>query len=259
MAGNVGAINFKEINFDTQDRSGGTVQAPVFAISATNRIKQIQIVEVDIPFTWYIFDNTNNFIDFVEPMNGPETFILIPPGNYTIDEMITLLTDLLNTASPNGYTYEVAVNVNSYKITISSTGIFNLLWATGAHSTTNPYKQLGFNLVNLVGNTAYTGQNLYNMSGDNYIYVKCNQVLGFDNAITNSNTAIDSKIVSRVPVNCNSGETIAYRPAAPITTQLLFNDNNNFTVTLEFSLTGRNNKPLDLNGHNWSFILGIFT
>ena len=38
-----------------------------------------------------------------------------------------------------------------------------------------------------------------------------------------------------------------------------FNDNNNFTVTLEFSLTGRNNKPLDLNGHNWSFILGIFT
>jgi len=259
MAGNIGAINFKEINFDTQDRSSGTIQSPVFTISATNRIKQIQIVEADIPFTWYIFDTTNNYIDFVEPANGPTTFIVIPPGNYTIDEMITTLSDLFNTASPNSYTYTATVNPNNYKITISSTGIFNLLWATGDHSTTNPYKQLGFNLTNLTGNTAYTAQNLYNMSGDNYIYIKCNQVLGFDNAITNSNTTIDSKIVTRVPVTVNSGETITYRPSAPITTQLLFNDNNNFTVTLEFSLTGRNNKPLDLNGHNWSFILGIFT
>jgi hypothetical protein len=258
MAGQVGAIYYKEVNFDTADRVAGTIQNPQFAVSSSSRIKQIQLVSAEIPFTWYVFTNANNKIDFVEPLSGPETSVVLPPGNYSSDDMIAQLSILMTAASPNGYVYTFSINPNSSRIIITSTGNFNLLWATGANQATSIRNELGFAFANKTLSNSYTADFTYNLSGDNYIYIKCDQVLGFDNAITNSNPSVDSKILAKVPVLVNSGEVISYSAAVPVVTQLLFNDSLAITQ-LTFSLTSRNNIALDTNNRNWSFTLGVFT
>jgi hypothetical protein len=258
MSGLIGSINYKEINFDTIDRVSGTIQAPQFVITSSAKIKQIQLVGAEIPFTWYVFTSANNKIDFIEPASGSAVTAVLPPGNYTTDEIIAQIGILMTTISPNGYTYSVSVNNNSNRITITSTGNFNLLWGTGLFNNQSMANELGFNSVDNVGTNNYTSNFTYNLSGDNYVYIKCDQVLGFDNSITNSNTSTDSKIIAKIPVTVNSGGTIKYTAIIPLTTQLLFNDSVNLTQ-LNFSLTKRNNVPLDTNNRNWSFTLGIFT
>lgn len=258
MAGTPGVINFREINFDTRDRTPGTtISHPTFSIYQTMKIKQIQVLQAEIPFSWYVFTDMNNKLDFFEPASGPITTITVTPGNYSSAEMISLLKILLDGASPNGYVYTVSIDPNKNRITIASTGAFNILWASGPNNTSNICDELGYEKLDLTGSSTYTAPFTYNMSGPNYIYIKCDQIKGFDNEITNSKPNIDPQIVARIVITENSGSTIYYQDFLGNPTQLLF---GNTTVTsLSFKLTDRNNVELDLNGRHWSMLVGIFS
>jgi len=259
MAGTPGVINFREIHFDTRSRVGGTISNPVFAVSDIQRIKNIQVIEAEIPKTWYVFTALNNKIDFVEPINGPVVVATISPGNYSITEMQSHLETILSAASPNGSAYTVVIDPITTKITINCDKIFNMLWTTGANAAASPAYELGFdNTVDLTGNTTYTAQNVYNMSGDNYVFIKLNEIRGNDSELT-SNGGQDVKILARIPVDVNTGETIQYLATIGNPTQLLFNDESIFQSQLTFRLTERNDVLLNTNGRDWSMKIGIFT
>lgn len=258
MSGGLGIINFREIHFNSKYRTSGTNEQPTFNIYQTQNIRQIQVLELEVPFTWYCVDTTNNSIDIFEPASGPVTTVAIPAGNYTIADFTFELATRLTAASPNGYTYSTSINPNNYTVTITSTGIFNILWATGPNSATNMHELIGFTTTNNSGNTSYTGTNSYNMNQDAVIFVKCDQIRGFDSEVTHVNPSIDSKILSRIPVNVNSGEVISYISFTSNPTNVQFNSLNQIQV-LSFSLTRENNQPIDLHGLPWSMKLGVFT
>ncbi len=256
MSGTPGQINYREIIFDTRDRVAGTVSNPTFNIQQTMKIKQIQIPEAIIPYTWYVFTALNNKVDFFEPASGPITTVTIAPGNYTSTTFINALKAALDAASPNGYIYTITINSTTSKITISSTGIFHLLWASGPNAANTPRIELGFSAIDLTAASTYTAQSVYDFSGPDYIYIKCTNVKGFDNEITNSNTSIDSQIVAIVPVVVGTGQTIYHNSIIGNATQMLFGDAS--VSQLSFKLTTRNNVLLDLNGKNWMMKVGIF-
>ena len=259
MAGTVGTLNFREIHFDTRSRISGTISNPTFTVNQVQRIKQIQVMAAEIPKTWYVFTEINNKIDFVEPISGPAAVATITPGNYTIDGIQSHIETILNAASPNGFTYTVSVDPNISKITITSTGIFSLLWATGANAAESPYYELGFdNTVDNTGSTNYTAPGIYDVSGENYLFIKLEQIPGNDSELT-ANGGLDTQILARIPILVNSGETIEFLETVGNPTQLLFNDSSTFTQQLTFRLSFRNNVNIDMNGRDWSMMVGIFT
>jgi hypothetical protein len=259
MAGTLGLLNFREIHFNSRYRSGGSIEQPIFNIYQTQKIKQIQVLEAEIPFTWHTIDSTNNKIDFFEPASGGTVTVTIPPGNYSIDDYILKLQLALTAISPNGYIYTVSVDKNAYRLTITSTGIFNILWLTGPNNGSNMHELIGFsNLADQVGSTSYTGTTSYNMAPDAIVFIKCNQIRGFDSEISHVNPTIDSSVLARIPINVNTGDIIQYTAFTSNPTSVFFNSTTPLPL-LSFFITRENNVPINLNGIQWTMKLGIFS
>lgn len=149
-------------------------------------IVSIELISAEIPHSGYIINASNNEIHFIETNTQISTntyyTATIPQGNYTESELATTIGEQMTTAGQS--TYTVTVDTNSRKMSIASnlTGgdnIFSLIFRGNTEkyedTTRYLYKErsigniLGFTRNNLSGSASYTGQNQYNINGENYI------------------------------------------------------------------------------------------
>ena len=71
-----------------------------------------------------------------------ELVAIIPIGSYTLERFIEVVSSALNDAGGNDYT--VSVDRMTRRITVSSTGNFDLLVETGSNPNFNAFELMGF-------------------------------------------------------------------------------------------------------------------
>lgn len=110
----------------------------------------------------FMFTKDNQNLNFDEGVG--ELTAQIKVGDYTLNEMILVITNAFNLVGSNEYS--VVIDRLTRKITISANANFNLLSFSGSQAGTSAYELLGFDV-----NSNYTGANSYQSdNGSGYEY-----------------------------------------------------------------------------------------
>jgi hypothetical protein len=239
-----------ELNVDSRDGTGTTTNFSITINSAIN-VRELSLLEAEIPVTWYNVNSSNNKFDFND---GVARTVTITPSNYTATTLASALQTGLN-ASGTGLTFTVTYSTATYKFTVAATGGFSMPFATGTNHTTSICLVLGFTATDHGSAASQVSDNAADLIGEPYIYLKCTSITGVNEGILSSNSN-DTGVLARIPVNVNFGDVILYTAPKEHPT-LIFNGTN--ITSLSFSLTYRNNSVIDNNGMKISFKLGIYT
>ena len=175
---------------DSRDRNydlfSSTSQYEIELNNVYKDIVSIELISAEIPHSGYIINASNNEIHFIETNTQTSTntyyTATIPQGNYTESELATTIGEQMTTAGQSTYTVTVDTTSRKMSITSNLTGgdnIFSLIFRGNTEkyedNTRYLYKErsigsiLGFTRNDLSGSASYTGQNQYNINGENYI------------------------------------------------------------------------------------------
>lgn len=229
------------LSIDSRDRN---YTEPVYNmhIDLNKTIKQIysiELIQLDIPKIQYLINENNNILHFQESTNLVLQAI-IPIGNYTINELLLQIQNILNNIGSSTYN----VSLINEKINISSdlTGgdnIFNLIF--NDHETQASIGTiLGFDHNNKLGSNNYTAIKPYNLNGDNVVYLHL------------PNIEIHNPF-GMIHLNVNQGETVFFQSDYII--RHLFPQPINLNH-LHIELRNYNNNFYRTTGE-WSFLLKI--
>jgi hypothetical protein len=203
------------------------------------QIYSIELIQLDIPKIQYLINENNNILHFQESTNLVLQAI-IPIGNYTINELLLQIQNILNNIGSSTYN----VSLINEKINISSdlTGgdnIFNLIF--NDHETQASIGTiLGFDHNNKLGSNNYTAIKPYNLNGDNVVYLHL------------PNIEIHNPF-GMIHLNVNQGETVFFQSDYII--RHLFPQPINLNH-LHIELRNYNNNFYRTTGE-WSFLLKI--
>lgn len=104
--------------------------------------------------TWNIdIDSTNNKIDFTEGSNILEG--TLTAGTYTLPALVAAIAAEMTAQTVTAYTYSASLDVDN-KLTLSSTGGFELLIETGDNRLVSIINKLFFGSKDLTGSSTYT-------------------------------------------------------------------------------------------------------
>lgn len=250
---------------NSKNRTNLNKSSSDFSISITpyglKNIRSYNIKNVSIPYSFYTTSYTNNsgqagqYFSVLSQDGFTLRTILLEFGNYSYNDICTILTDRLNTSGlPTGYT--VSFNTYNNKFTIShATETFDLNWFSGQYQDQPDYKKLsyvmGFENINLTNQQSYTSQFCSNLSGGMNIYLKSGAL---SYMLTSYFENKSDTVVYTIPVNTNPSGIINIYDA-----QTIFQYNGtNYINTLDFQLVDEHNNIVDLNGLDWSFTLVFF-
>jgi len=254
------------ILIDSRDRNNNDYPDPNnYQIDLNQDYKEIlevKLVSSNIPKSQYLINSNNNSLSFID--SNQNTYdILIPIGNYTINELIIQIQNSMNSSGTSD-SFNVTLNSSTNKITINSVSNFELLFDGGLEKYNNTertiYKEnsigktIGFLPSNLSGSNTYTSQNQYNLHGPTYILLHIDEFFNIDgikNSIQNS--------FAKIPLDTNQNE---YK---------FFKNSNDYDVVTQFSpplaklsqlnvrFLNYNNSLYDFGGLDHSFLLKIKT
>jgi len=130
--------NFSCVSITSGDRVSGTPHDCVIRLNQNMVFDNIEEIILQ-SFSWLMdankINSAYNTIPFDE--GGTPAFAILASGNYNLiqnlspQDLCNAIKLAMDAASPNGYIYTVTYSVLTGRITISSTGAFSLLWATG--------------------------------------------------------------------------------------------------------------------------------
>jgi hypothetical protein len=218
--------------------------------SAASRITEIMIERVEIPFSFYIINSSNNVLTFNNGVNS----ITLTPGNYTGTTILTEMIYQLNIAFA-GQSPTVTFSSSTYKLTISKSTAFIVDSSNDVPASTASYV-LGFHETSS-SSTSVIADSALNISGPNYILITS---WYFTKPIQHKMLYSDSTYNSgfwAVPVSASPGDTIIETPAMTIR----FNSKSVIKTTdiIDIQLFDDSGNPLDLNGLDWSMQLILIT
>ena len=240
---------------------------PLFQLAGKTPLKNVaalKILEVQIPYSWYVFPITgvNEFV--LRYMTGPtDVTIVIPPGNYTASQLAATLTSLC-TAAATGLPFSVSFQYNPITMKIEdqrpTAGVFsyNLVM-------TQPYiaSILGYIMgpqvaLRISQNFLVSAPFVAQLSGPNYLYVNsttlgptCNLYLPRTDFASNAGPEM-----ARIPVNVSPGGVIFWQDPDP---QKYFSMENLASLQkIDFYLSlGTNQDILALNGQGFALKIGL--
>lgn len=269
------SLDYLEIQLDSAETPisfSSSVEAtngPVFYLNQDlSNIAAIKILEAQIPFTYYVFNSSNNkFLLTVETI-CTNAVVTIPVGNYTCNSILPFLKDALDNAmltqSSTLARFTVSYlggsfypNTGKFKFELSESKTVNFEFSS-LYDT--PRLMLGFKTgINSGTAGLLIAPNVAVITGQNYLYVNSKKLGTSVNMFLplglNNQGGIGSQIC-RIPVDVMPGEVIYYKDPDPskwFDTENLINLND-----FDIFLTPGNDKPvLDLNGVAFSIKLGV--
>jgi hypothetical protein len=264
-------IEFALDSYDAISSLGGDKTAktdwPLFDLSRPlGDISYLKILEVQIPFTWYVFSNQNNTFQLLE--TSSQHTITIPVGNYAASNLATLLGTLLTSASQFANGYTVTYSATTQKFTFTTPGPqFSLVFAGSliTEGNNDPSIMLGANASQnstiVGGNSVLVMPNAALVTGPNYLYLN-SQKMG---TLTNmylpegaENLGSLGPQIAKIPVNCQAGGVIFWQDPAPQHWFRVDLNQNLPQIDFYFSLGNWNNQvPLQFNGVSFSLKLGL--
>jgi hypothetical protein len=211
-------------------------------LSPNESYDNVCVLYANIPISYYLVVAGLNTFQVTE--NGTTVTVTVPPGNYSAPSFINVVVPLINTASPNGWVYAIALN-NSF--TNVSNGLFYYT-VTGNSSQpsftfTNSflYEQFGFNAnsTNTFVSNTLTSVNVLNFIPETSIFLYSNLIETKQNNTSNILQEFygeNNVNFSNLVYQCTSLEGYSKRINGTTT--------NSFTLTL----LDEHNNILDLNG-----------
>lgn len=276
------SLRYFEFELDSRDNSGAgnggasALDWPRFLIGGKTPLENvaaIKIVEVQIPFTWYVVNSLNNTFLFND-VSTANTTITIPVGNYTATALATLLGTLLNAASATINTYVVTYDNATGKFTFSdgtasTVNSWNMTFGGPGNSDyRSPRLVLGFNEGQVLSTVVGAGPNTIEapnvglVTGPNYVYINSQKVgqlcnLYLPRGAVNLGNGNAGPQMAKVPVNTQPGGVIFWQD--PDNTKYFDLENLPSLTEIDFYLTLGNfgETPLPLNGGNFSLKLAV--
>jgi hypothetical protein len=209
------------------------------------RIVEIIIESIQIPFSFYTINDTNNTLNIL--FNGGNTEYTIENGNYTATSLVTELKNVL------GGGYNVTFSPKTFKYTITNNTEFRV-------DILSPLaKILGFkkNPDPLIFYTSRVGDGTINISGPNYLLLSS----GYFTRLINSNTLYSNNdynnVLMLIPVNVSPGDIINLSPRLQL--RLAYKANITINDIIDIQITDEFNNIIDLNGLDVSLNLTFIT
>ncbi len=215
-----------------------------------NAYNRVAIIQCNIPISYYLVQNGFNTFTLREGISTAT--VTITPANYTALSFINIVVPLLNSASPNGFTYNMTLP-NSYlapstgKYTITVTG--NGLVQPSFIFTDNVNELFGFSpyTTNTFVSSILTSTNVIKFIPEDTLFIHSdivdngNQTSILQEIFHNNNTPYSNIVYQCNDIECNSRK-------------LRTNKSN----TYNFSISNEIGRPIDLNGLNLVFTLVLF-
>lgn len=247
---------------------------PMFQLGGKRPLRDIaaiKVLEVQIPFSFYMYNQDNNKF-LLNEVGNPGIVVTIPIGNYNVTDFIVVLGAALTAASVLGKTYTVTSNETLQKLTIRNGSVvsspFSLAFGTTSDTAnSNPRTLLGFDrgtITSVYQALAFdyiVAPNAYSITGPNYIYVNSDKIgnltnmylprgafnLGYGNA---------GPQMAKIPITVQPGGVIFWSDPDP---GKWFDLENLPSLTeVDFYLTmGNTSNVVRMNGQNFSLKLGI--
>ena len=245
-------IQRKLFYINSRNRLSGTDSNFSYALDLTDFDPDSCVVlQANIPKSFYVVQDGFNTFRLNE--EGVDTITSIPVGNYSRNSFRTTLQTILNTTSPNGYSYTVT---NPSASSTADTGKF--AFSCVGHSAepsfifddvNNVYELMGFEpgSTNPFVNGSLVSTNVIKLSKEDTIFIKSSLVGGVHSS------GILQEIYS---VEQNDFSNIVWHNFnVELYTKHISDSNSN---AYNFSLHSENNVPLNLNGLNWSMTLCMY-
>jgi len=294
MASNNFGLNndydYMELVLDSLDASDtyavgvASTDWPLFVIAGkgpVDNIVALKVMEVQIPASYYVFNNVNNTFILTEQTGGPQ-LVTLPTGNFNTAEMNTNMGVALTAASTMGHTYTVTYDSTSGKFSFfnnaGASSPFTFSFGAGYgipgvppnSGNKNPRLYIGFppgdtSSVVVVGGDGITAPNYNMLGGPCYVYLNSRTIgsnvdLYLPEGAFNLFGGKAGPQITKIPVNSNTGGWITWSDPDP---QKYFQfDTTNTLNLLDFYLTLGNTTgqtPLQLNGLSFSIKLAILT
>lgn len=272
-----------EISLDSLDATSSTQAGiastdwPWFEVAGKGPLQDvaaIKILEVQVPFSWYVFNSVNHTF-LLRIASLPDQVVSIPVGNYTAASLAPVLTDAINAAA-GGVFYAVTYSVVRKKFLFTKTGgpgtEFTFVFGAPAgipgvqpnSGNRNPRLWLGFP----PGNTTSVGgimeaPNSDLVSGPNYLYVNSNRIgsdvdMYLPQGAFNLGGGKAGPQLCKVAVDVNPGGIVTWKDPDP---QKWFTFDQLQTLnSFDFYLSLGNTTselPLKLNGLGFSLKIGV--
>lgn len=222
---------------------------------SAGNIKQAIVSTVNIPYMWKVINTSNN--EFSVQVNGQPnpTIVTIEPSTYTHFGLMTTLKLLLKENVDANL--DVIVDNSSQKFTFVHTTSTNFTLSFGTNASLK--KILGFTQNTYVDDFNYTAENSYNLNPDDYICIKCpNLIQGINPTISISRTTQIPNLLAIIPITCDygqylSGSMLHILPIDIIKTPI---SSDSGSQKWTFSLSKIDNTPINLT-FPWSMILTL--
>jgi hypothetical protein len=256
------------------DVSQTSLDWPLFQLATPiPGLAAMKILEVQIPFSFYIINSSNNTFLLTESNGVTNATVTIPPGNYSSDTLTSQFETSLNAASTFTYTVTFAgftSTPNTGKFLISSnqggTETFSLIFGNADDTgTTNPRLYLGFPAGTTTSNTsqALLAPNAALISGPNYLYLNSRSLGPLISALlpqgaVNLGKGSSGPQLAKIPINVQPGGVIYWCDPNPLMWFSL--ENLGLLNQLDFYITiGNNATPIvtQLNGLSFSIKMGL--
>ncbi len=202
-----------------------------------DRVKIIRLASVQIPFTYYAVNATNNIAEVTAGTGA------VAPGNYTAGTFATALKTTLDAIGGGPYT--VTYSNSTHKLTIAAAGAFAVL--TSAANNIAPI--LGFTVDSAVA-TSNVGDSVLCLHGPNYLLLRSNLLTQYASSPSATASSEDGKnILCAIPTKGNPTDIIIHEP---IDAQFELNLKQTYQNDIDFILEDDKGNVLDLNKKPWS-------
>jgi hypothetical protein len=216
----------------------------------TTRITEIVIERIEIPYSFYAVNSTNNVLTF---NNGTVT-ATITPGNYTSTTIQSELKTKIDAAFADTNT-TITFSPSTYKLTITRTTAF-IIDSMNSVPASTASNILGFR-SSTASATSATASGVINISGPNYIIMRSTFLTKpIQHRMLYSDTTYQNNLWA-IPLSASPGDIIFESPNLPIKL------NYKFTIAptdiIDIQLYDDSNNFLDLNGLDWAMQLIFIT
>jgi len=186
-----------------------------------NNIISVKLSSLEFPCSYYSISeyNKNNTFNIYESTTEINGTITVPDGNYTADQLTTILTDLINNTLSTSTRFDVTLDDYTGKITITNTtNNFTLDFNTNNVIYKCFGWFLGFRKKKYEDSISYTSEAVCNLNYSQYIYFSLNDynIYNCDFVIAIfKDKFIDNNLIAKIPIKVDNFN-------------VLLNDNSDF-------------------------------
>lgn len=213
-------------------------------IAMNNGYDHVVLLQANIPVSYYLVEDGHNRFTLTE--EGTDVTIEVPAGNYNMISFKNAVAPILNSMSPNGWTYTMTFNdgmstpfTGKYIFTVSGNTSQPSFTFSDDHES-HIHLQMGFHkhTTNSFVSDTLTSTHIVDFVNEQSVFIHSDMVLCDGNDVLQEVYASNTIPLSNLTYQCPYYEQCS----KPLRT--------NHSTTFHFVLTDKNGVELDFNGLN---------